>query len=72
MKIVFEVNERIKKTYFGNGKSKEGLTDSDIDNLLDNMKVCNRDDIIEILNGGSINQVNNNNSILMYREEGNV
>ena len=68
MKIVFEVNERIIK----GGKSKEGLTDSDIDNLLDNMEVCNRDDIIEILNGGSINQVNDNNSILMYREEGNV
>ena len=69
MKIVFEVNERIEKS---SGKSKEGLTDSDIDNLLDNMKVCNRDDIIEILNGGSINQVNGNNSILMYREKGNV
>jgi len=68
MKIVFEVNERIIK----GGKSKEGLTDSDIDNLLDNMEVCNRDDIIEILNGGSINQVNDNNSILMYREESNV
>ena len=65
MKIVFEVNERIIK----GGKSKEGLTDSDIDNLLDNMEVCNSDDIIEELNGGSINQVNNNNSILMYREE---
>ena len=63
MKIVFEISEKSE------GKSKEGLTNEDIDNLLDNMEVCNRDDIIEILNGGSINQVNGNNSILMYRED---
>ena len=54
MKIVFEINE--KRIGIKNLISKEGLTDLDIDNLLDNMEVCNRDDIIEILNGGSINQ----------------
>ena len=63
MKIVFEISEKSE------GKSKEGLTNEDIDNLLDNMETCNSDDIIEILNGGSINQVNGNNSILMYRED---
>tara|TARA_Y100001973_G_C5026618_1_gene245888 strand:+ start:99 stop:293 length:195 start_codon:yes stop_codon:yes gene_type:complete len=63
MKIVFEIKDKSE------GKSKEGLTNEDIDNLLDNMETCNSDDIIEILNGGSINQVNGNNSILMYRED---
>jgi hypothetical protein len=70
MKIVFEISEKSDCGICGGeGKSKEGLTNQDIDNLLDNMEVCNRDDIIEILNGGSINQVNSNNSILMYRED---
>ena len=45
MKIVFEIKDRIHN----GGEGKNGLTNTDIDNLLDNMQVCICEDIIEIL-----------------------